>query len=49
MAINWQEIITTLVATVGGGGVLLAVAAWLIKTLVSTLPKNPAIRLTASD
>ena len=33
--INWQTIIETLVATVGGGGVLLAAVAWLIKTLVS--------------
>jgi hypothetical protein len=35
MPINWQTIIETLVATVGGGGVLLAAAARLIKTLVS--------------
>lgn len=35
MLINWQTIIETLVATVGGGGVLLAAVAWLIKTLVS--------------
>jgi hypothetical protein len=30
-AINWQDVITTL----GGNAVLLAAAAWLIKTLVS--------------
>src|SRR5580692_4598531 len=35
MAINWQEIITAFVATVGGGGALLAAAAWLIKAVVS--------------
>src|SRR6202044_1654901 len=35
MPINWQEIITTFIATVGGGGVLLAAAAWLTKTLIS--------------
>jgi len=33
--VDWQEIITALVATVGGGGVLLAAIAWLIKALVS--------------
>jgi hypothetical protein len=32
---NRQEIITTVVATVGGGDVLLAAAAWLVKALVS--------------
>jgi hypothetical protein len=35
MPINWQTIIETLVATVGGGTVMLAAVAWLIKTLVS--------------
>lgn len=35
MSINWQQIIGTFVATVGGGGVILAAAAWLTKTLVS--------------
>jgi hypothetical protein len=35
MAVNWQPLITTLVATVGGGTVLLGAAAWLIKTVVS--------------
>jgi hypothetical protein len=35
MAINWQDIIAGFVATVGGGAVVLAAAAWLIKTLVS--------------
>lgn len=35
MAINWQQIIATIVATVGGGGVLLFAAAWLIRSLVS--------------
>jgi hypothetical protein len=35
MAINWQQVVTTFVATVGGGGVLLGAAAWLIKTLLS--------------
>jgi hypothetical protein len=35
MPINWQEIIATFVATVGGGGVLLAAAAWLIKAVVT--------------
>jgi hypothetical protein len=32
MPINWQEIITTL----GGGGVILAAVAWLVKTLISS-------------
>jgi len=35
MSINWQDIIARFVATVGGGAVVLAAAAWLIKTLVS--------------
>ena len=35
MLINWQEIINMFVATVGGGGALLAAAAWLIKTALS--------------
>jgi hypothetical protein len=35
MAINWQEIITQFLTTVGGAGVLLAAAVWLIRALVS--------------
>lgn len=35
MTINWQEILTTFVTTVGGGSVLLGAAAWLIKAIVS--------------
>ena len=35
MPINWQEILTTLAATIGGGGVLLGAAAWLIKAVIS--------------
>ncbi len=35
MPFNWQIVIETLIATVGGGGVMLAAVAWLIKTLVS--------------
>ncbi len=35
MSINWQDVLTTLVATVGGGGVLLAAAAWLTKAIIS--------------
>jgi hypothetical protein len=35
MPFNWQTVIETLIATVGGGGVMLAAVAWLIKTLVS--------------
>jgi hypothetical protein len=35
MCINWQEIAITAVTTVGGGGAVLAAAAWLIKALVS--------------
>jgi hypothetical protein len=35
MAVNWQEIITTLGATVGGGGVLLAASAWLLKAVLT--------------
>lgn len=36
MAINWQQVIATLVATVGGGGVVLAALAWLIKQVVTS-------------
>lgn len=32
---NWQQIIETLVAMLGGGSIVLAAVAWLIKTLVS--------------
>jgi hypothetical protein len=35
MPINWQQVIMTFLATVGGGGAVLAAAAWLIKTLVA--------------
>lgn len=35
MSVNWQTIIETLVATVGGGTAMLAAVAWLIQTLVS--------------
>src|SRR5215469_2717812 len=35
MHIYWQQIIATVLATVGGGSVALAAAAWLTKTLVS--------------
>jgi len=34
MPVNWQTIIQSFLATVGGGAVVLA-AAWLVKTLVS--------------
>jgi hypothetical protein len=34
MPTNWQEIITTIGAVIGGGGVLLGAIAWLVKTLV---------------
>lgn len=35
MVVNWQEIITTLGATVGGGSILLAASAWLMKTVLT--------------
>lgn len=35
MAINWQEILTAFVTTIGGGAALLGAAAWLIKTVIS--------------
>jgi hypothetical protein len=35
MSINWQEVITTVVATIGGGGVALGAAAWLVKAIVT--------------
>jgi hypothetical protein len=35
MVVNWQEVITTLGATVGAGGVLLAASAWLMKTVLT--------------
>ena len=36
MPINWQEIITTFVTTIGGSAVLLAIAGWLIKTAITS-------------
>jgi hypothetical protein len=44
MSINWQDIITTFIATVGGGGVLLAAAAWLIRVLGSNGTENTVKR-----
>jgi hypothetical protein len=35
MVVNWQEVVTTVVATVGGGGVALGAAAWLVKAIVT--------------
>ena len=35
MSINWQEVFVTIGTTVGGGAVLLAIAAWLIRTVLS--------------
>lgn len=35
MSTNWTQILQTLVATIGGGGVILGAAAWLIKAVVS--------------
>jgi hypothetical protein len=35
ISINWQEVVTTVVATVGGGGVALGAAAWLVKAIVT--------------
>jgi hypothetical protein len=46
MSINWQQIITTFVATVGGGGVLLGVVGWLIKTLISDRLARDAEKFT---
>jgi hypothetical protein len=36
MAINWQDVIIAIGSTVGGGAVLLSVAAWLIKTALTS-------------
>jgi len=36
MAVNWNEVILTLVATLGGGTVMLGAAAWLTKSLISS-------------
>ena len=46
MSINWQQIIATFVATVGGGGILLGAAAWLIKTVISDRLKRDAEKFT---
>jgi hypothetical protein len=35
LSINWQDVLTTLVTTVGGGGVLLAAFAWLTKAIIT--------------
>jgi hypothetical protein len=41
MSINWQDVIVAIGSTVGGGAVLLSVAAWLIKTaLMSKLTQE---------
>lgn len=51
MGINWHQVIATLVATVGGGGVVLATAAWLVKQIVTSRMERDAeafrIRLKA--
>ena len=36
MTINWQEVFTAIGATVGGGGLILGAAAWLIKTALTS-------------
>jgi hypothetical protein len=36
MSINWQDVFITIGSTVGGGGVILGAAAWLIKTALTT-------------
>ena len=35
MNVNWQEVIIDFVSTVGGGGVILLAAGWLIRTVIS--------------
>lgn len=35
MTIDWQSVLTSVLTTVGGGGVLVAAAAWLIKTVLT--------------
>ena len=35
MTINWQDVITNVCVTAGGGGAFLLAAAWLIKTLLN--------------
>lgn len=35
MNINWQDVVTTVASTVGGTAVLLAAAAWLIRTVLT--------------
>jgi hypothetical protein len=46
VAINWQQIIATLAATIGGGGLVLTAVGWLTKTLISNLVARDAERLT---
>jgi hypothetical protein len=36
VAIDWQEVITATLATVGGSGVLVGAAVWLMKTAISS-------------
>ena len=36
MQINWQDVVTTVGVTTGGGAVLLTAAAWLIKTTITS-------------
>ena len=36
MDVNWNDVMLALVTTVGGGGAVLATAAWLTKTLISS-------------
>jgi hypothetical protein len=35
MSINWQDVITAIGTTVGGGGVLVGAAAWLAKRIIT--------------
>jgi hypothetical protein len=45
MSINWAQIIQSLVMTIGGGGVMLGAAAWLIKAVISNRLELDAERL----
>ena len=46
MPINWQSVISTLLVTVGGGGVALAAAAWLTKAVVTNRLTRDVERFT---
>ncbi len=43
MAINWQDVITTVGVTTGGGSVLLGASAWLIKKVLTSKLERDAV------